>query len=362
MRESPGSYRRTLLTKLYLSAGRDYAGTMLNPFLRMRGYLETLLPLETPRRKVVQILSVILVVEGLSVVMLFSYAALWIGLASLIFGAVLLSLLRSNIIEKVEKSESPGIRLIHYFVRLVGGEYVVMVIGAIVVTAVVLYNQFISARPDLGDIDTISIMFGVVLMLYPLFCERFRVEMGFAVIFIGTVVILLVLPQALQSLTDESGSSAAGDWYVHYMLAAPFAGILDLLGIPTESVGNLVTIEFRDGSINTLQISAYCAGLYSFSIFLSAFIAFVLVFERLEKRVLMVALLLGLAAAYLGNLFRMVVIGVVGYFEGMDALHWTHENVGWAIFLGWSAGFWYLILQYSEKDAKHESGGLDGAK
>jgi hypothetical protein len=68
------------------------------------------------------------------------------------------------------------------------------------------------------------------------------------------------------------------------MLAAPFAGILDLIGVPASASGNLVTIVFQDGSSHPLSISAYCAGLYSFSIVLSAFFAFVLVFEKLPKR------------------------------------------------------------------------------
>jgi exosortase/archaeosortase family protein len=60
-------------------------------------------------------------------------------------------------------------------------------------------------------------------------------------------------------------------------------------------------------------------------------------------------LVLGLIAAYLGNLFRMVVIGVVGYFNGIDALLWAHKNVGWIIFLSWSAVFWYLVMRYANR-------------
>ena len=323
---------------------------MLNPFLLMRDYLERLLPPGTSRRKAVQILSIVLVVEGLSVVMLFSYAALWIGLVSLVIGIFLLTLLRSTHEEVRETPEPPGLRLIDYLVKLIGGEYVVMITGVIVVTAVLLYNQVASARSELGDIDTISIMFGLVLMLHPLFYDRFKIEMGFAIIFVATVVILLVLPQALQSLSNGS-SSAAGGWYVHYMLAAPFAGILDTMGIPTSSIGNLVTIQFQDGSIHTLSISAYCAGLYSFSIFLAAFFAFVLVFESLQKKTSMLVLTLGLLAAYLGNILRMVVIGIVGYYRGMEDMLWVHENVGWMIFLGWSAAFWWIILSRVSTEA-----------
>ena len=82
----------------------------------------------------------------------------------------------------------------------------------------------------------------MILVLYPVFHKRYFEELSFAAIFTGTLVVFVVLPQILQSYSITSGTSAVGDWYVHYMLAAPFAVILDLLGIETTSIGNLVTI------------------------------------------------------------------------------------------------------------------------
>jgi archaeosortase C (PEF-CTERM variant) len=134
------------------------------------------------------------------------------------------------------------------------------------------------------------------------------------------------------------------------MLAAPFAGILNLLGIHASSSGSMVIIYAHDGMNQlSLSISAYCAGLYSFSIFLAAFFSFVLVFERLRTKTLAFVLGLGLLVAFLGNLFRMVIIGIVGYYRGLEALLWAHENVGWIIFLSWSAVFWYLLLGYTSR-------------
>jgi exosortase/archaeosortase family protein len=177
------------------------------------------------------------------------------------------------------------------------------------------------------------------------------VETAFSLLFIGLVVILLVVPQAVTSIHEDTGSSV-GNWYVHYMLAAPFAGILNLLGIDASSSSNSVALQFHDGTTQVLGISAYCAGLYSFSIFLAAFASFVLVFERLSAKILSIVLALGLLIAYLGNLFRMVVIGIVGYYNGLDALLWTHRNVGWMIFLGWSAVFWYLVIGFADRQAR----------
>ena len=322
---------------------------MAFPPLQFRYWLNRNLPPGTPGRKVVEIISIILLVEGMSVLLLFSYVGLHIGLVSTVAGALLLLLLRENGEIALSESETPGVKLVDSVFRLVGGEYPMMFLGAAVVGAVLVYNWLSSPSPDIGDSDRLSILLGMTVMLYPLSRNRYRVEASFAIIFIGGVVALLVVPRVLASLSGTEGSSEVGDWYVHYMLAAPFAWILDSVGIPASSLGSLVTIQFQDGSIHTLGISAYCAGLYSFSIFLSAFVAFVLVFEKFPARIMGAVLAAGLLVAYMGNLLRMVIIGVVGYYEGIEALHWTHENAGWVIFLAWSALFWWLILGYSSK-------------
>ena len=251
---------------------------------------------------------------------------------------------RSDIDGQVKGGESPGLRLISIFETSVGGAYGMATIGAVLMALIILYNMFVSDRPSYGDVDVICMMFGGLLIAYPLASEQWRVEAAFALIFLGFVVLLLAVPQVLMSVGGGGETSSVGNWYVHYMLAAPFAAILDLVGIPSSATGNLVTLQFQDGSIHTLTISAYCAGLYSFSIFLSAFVSYALVLERLRNRVLAVVLGLGIIVAYLGNLLRMVVVGVVGYYRGIEALHWAHENAGWVIFITWSALFWWLIL------------------
>jgi len=314
-------------------------------------------PEDSPKRKLLQIVGIILVFEGLSVLILFSYVGLLVGFLSIVVGIVLMVLLRSRVeLAKVPEAEStPGLRLLDFFIRLLGEDYVVVALGSLLVALVLLYNRYISSRPELGDFDTLSIMFGGMLIVYPFLVRKFKIEAGFSLLFLGLVVVFLVLPQAVSAISPSKSTSTVGNWYVHYMLAAPFAGVLDLIGIPASSSGNYVTIQFHDGAVQTLGISAYCAGMYSFSIFLAAFFAFVLVFERLPNRILVIVLALGLLVAYLGNLFRMVIIGIVGYYRGIDALLWAHEHVGWIVFLSWSVVFWYLLLGYISKQGKIET-------
>lgn len=318
-------------------------------------------PAGSTRNKLLTLLSIILVFEGLSVILLFSYDAVSIGVFSVALGLLLLLLLTEALgagkgvsisarlrSRPKDETPTPGIRLMDTIVKWVGGGYPLMALGGGLIAFVVIFNLRLSANPDLGDLDTLSIMLGGMLIMYPWIERRFKVEAVFALLFLGLVVVFLVIPQFVVSLSARASSSLGGA-YVHYMLAAPFAGILDVIGIPASSQGNIVSITFHDGTTQSLTISAYCAGMYSFSIFVSAFISFVLVFERLPGKIMAVVLGVGLLAAYLGNLFRMVIIGIVGYYRGMEALRWSHENVGWIIFLAWSTVFWYLVMRYADR-------------
>lgn len=326
---------------------------MANVWSRLVESFDRAFPLETPRRKLLQILAIVLLFEGMSVIVLFSKAGLVAGVVSLILGALLIALAYKPKPQGepgvfVPKLDPPGMRLVDAVLKRIGNDYVIMFAGAAIVSLVIVWNRLFSARSELGDLDTLAIMFGAMLLIFPIIVEKYKVEAVFSLMFLGLVVLFLVVPQVFMSLNSGAGSSI-GNWYVEYMLAAPFAGILDLIGIPSTYSGNMVTIQFQDGTVQSLGISAYCAGLYSFSIFLAAFCSFVLVFERLKTKMLVIVLALGLAIAFLGNLFRMVVIGIVGYYRGLDALLWAHENAGWIIFLSWSAVFWYLLLGYISK-------------
>jgi len=316
-------------------------------------------PEGTALRKIILVLSIILTFEGISVLLLFSYDAAIVGVLSIAIGFFLLALAYPEAEREVsgervtqaaidDRALPIGLRLLERIVDGIGGGYVLMFLGALVIIFVLLFNTLYSARSNLGDLDTLTIMFGGMMIVYPLIAGRFRVEAAFSLVFLGIVEAFLVIPQAAMSI-HSGAATTAGNWYVHYMLAAPFAGILDLVGIHASSSANSVTMILQDGSPLTLGISAYCAGLYSFSIFVSAFMTFVLVLERMRAKYMTLILGLGLLVAYIGNLFRMVVIGLVGYYNGLDALLWAHRNVGWMIFLAWSSVFWYLILGYAAR-------------
>ena len=302
-------------------------------------------------------LALIFVLEGVATIFLSSYFGVAWGILSIVVGGLILFLLPPTISagemkgESVDVARMPetfGIRIVNWAMKEIGNDYLIMGIGAAIIILDVVFNAFVSERSGYGDLDTLSIMFGGAFLLYPLVVDRFRVEITFVLLFLASVMIILVIPQSVTALSGGSGS-AASSWYVHYMLATPMAGGLNLLGVDASASQEYVTMTFRDGRDYSVGISTACAGLYSFSIFVSAFFAYSLVFERFQTRLMVLVLGIGLLAAYLGNVLRMIIIGLVGVYYGMDSLRWAHKNVGWIIFLSWSILFWYIVMRYAEK-------------
>lgn len=313
-------------------------------------------PEGSSKRKLIQIIGIVVFFQGVSIAFLSSHFGPALGVLSMALGILILTLFPPKLklerraeTHKVDEEQGAtyGIRIIETVLRKIGGAYATIALGAAIIVGVVLYNLYLSSRPDIGDMDMLSIMLGGLLIVYPEASKRFKVEICFALMFIALVVVILVIPQAVLSFGD--GDSAIGNWYVYYMLAAPFAGALNLMGIEASAHAEVVTITFNDGTIQMLGISTGCAGLYSFSIFVSAFASFVLVFERLPVKTTALVLGIGLLVAYLGNLFRMIMIGVIGYYRGIEALLWAHDNIGWMIFLGWSSVFWYALIRFADR-------------
>ena len=104
----------------------------------------------------------------------------------------------------------------------------------------------------------------------------------------------------------------------------------------------------------TVVITTACSGIYSFGIFASAFVAFVLTeFQRPARRVWLL-LGLGLVTAYVANVLRMVIIVLVGYYTDttetdLQNMLIAHSYAGWLIFLGWIGVFWGILFKFLPK-------------
>ena len=140
------------------------------------------------------------------------------------------------------------------------------------------------------------------------------------------------------------------------LLVRPLEKLLSILGYNVWS--NETRLFFEDlnsGTVNSVIVAVECSGIYSMLIFICAFISYILITHNLFDRSVLLLLFLGIQMAYFANIFRMVVIVIVGHYFGVDALKWVHLNGGWLIFLTWIFIFWYILDKLLPQNIKNKT-------
>ena len=239
--------------------------------------------------------------------------------------------------------------------------YTIPIIGAIVVDAVIIYNILINKSINLRGFDAITITFGISLILYNYIPKQFQFARDFFVFFLGLLFFILIFPPIFYNLLFGEGGDA---FITKTLLGDPVSGILNLGGIEsyckiinTSTRSETATVFFtlsQTGEEASVGIAEACSGIYTLSIFLSAFITFVLLeYKRFDRKV---ALLIGIGifTTYIANLLRMTIIILVGHYydtdpNGLPNLAWTHINAGWIIFMAWIIPFWWLMYRFLMK-------------
>ncbi len=253
----------------------------------------------------------------------------------------LLTRIMNNIVKKSEKF-SP---------------YTLPIIGAVIIDAVIVYNILVSKNIDLKGWDMITIMFGAFLIAYNYIPENYSFARDFFVFFLGLLFLILVFPPIFYELFLGSGGSAQ---VTKILLADPVSWLLNLGGIDSYTVianegsGDVAYVYFpllANDQMAGVGITEACSGVYTASIFLAAFITFVLIeYKRFDIKVGII-IGLGILTTYFANILRMIIIVLVGYYYDTDPnnlvnLSWAHINAGWLIFMAWIIPFWWLMYRF----------------
>ena len=235
--------------------------------------------------------------------------------------------------------------------------YMLPIIGAVVVDAVIIYNILINKSIDLKGFDTITILFGISLISYNYIPDQYTFARDFFVFFLGLLFFILVFPPIFYEQIIGSGGNAT---ITKIFLGDPVVGLLKLGGIESScsivdtGSGQVATLFFplaQTGKEASVGIAEACSGIYTASIFLSAFITFVLVeYKRFNLKVGLI-IGLGIITTYLANILRMTIIVLIGYYFDTDPtslsnLSWAHVNAGWLIFMAWIIPFWFLMYRF----------------
>jgi exosortase/archaeosortase family protein len=234
--------------------------------------------------------------------------------------------------------------------------YTLPIIGAVIIDAVIIYNILINRSIDLAGFDAITIAFGISLIIYNYIPTSFGYARDFLVFFLGLVFFILVFPPIFYDLIFGSGGNAI---VTKIFLADPLTGLLNAVGIESSSeiIDGTAYVFFplaQTDETAQVGIAEGCSGIYTVSIFLSAFITFVLLeYKKFDRKVGLI-IVLGIFTSYIANILRMFIIILVSHYYDNDPgnlvnLSWMHVNAGWMIFLAWIIPFWWLMYRYLMK-------------
>lgn len=337
------------------------------------------------------LIGLILLLAGLDLTITLSYLSKWVGVLLILLGlAILVTIVKRKPEEALEKpgkvEEEPKgkkniatsfINLLTFRGRV---KWLFPIIGAGLVILVFVFNLYFYGTLKLGVNDTITILLGIMLILYNSLPEKLKTERDFVLLFLIFLFLVLVVPITLYSIRYGEIEENSNSPFIYWLLARPTSDLLGLIGIPSSAhsistpgqvingvtIGNTgVYLVYKnlgtslEGTYSSVGIGISCTGLYSVSIFIAGFIAFIFIeYQRFDVKVVSL-LTLGIFTCWFANILRMTIIVVVGSYHGVEALKWTHANLGIFIFMVWIAMFWgamfkVLSANHDEEEAKGE--------
>lgn len=310
------------------------------------------------------LLEAIIILTGVNLVIL-PQKVVWleyVGVVLFLSGIALLVLtFMPDEASRKTREKSLAITIVDFFSVRLKLRPIFPVVGIALIAIDLAYNLLLFESLSFGIHDTVLLLFAVALTVFNYIPEEYERENNFFLLFSGTLVLILVVPLLLIRLFQgdfEGGVNA----YSAVLLAPEASAILNVLGVGTtvriDAVTGMPLLVFPSGDY--VGIATSCSGIYSFSIFASAFTAFILTeFGKVNWRVGGL-LVLGFVTSYVANLLRIVIVVLVGVYapgdDPMQALLQAHSNAGWMIFVLWITLFWLIMYKVLMKEKPAEPG------
>jgi exosortase/archaeosortase family protein len=129
--------------------------------------------------------------------------------------------------------------------------------------------------------------------------------------------------------------------FVRTALLAPVGALLTLFGWHPTTTGQTITYLTPRGPFS-LEIGAACSGVQAMALF-TGVLALFMWSERPGARRFALWSAIGIAGVYVANLLRIVMLFLVGYQWGSEAVIRAHAQAGWIFFVGWALLFALLV-------------------
>ena len=203
-----------------------------------------------------------------------------------------------------------------------------------------------------GTLDRLIVLQALSWILYNYINTQYLKEKDFIFLFLNSLSIFFIFPALIVYLVDGNQDPYLWTNFINILLAEPLGKLLNLLGFVVIVEND--TISYQDtvsGKTTMVWVSKGCSGINSVIIFLSAYISYLISSNRLKYHMVFLVVF-GILISYVANLIRMTMIIIIGHYYGVEALVWTHENIGWVIFTIWMLIFWKLSSYFEEEISK----------
>lgn len=234
--------------------------------------------------------------------------------------------------------------------RSVAKARVVLALGIMAAGGVLLYNLVLRSSFVLPEVAILA--YGLALIVASRHLERpvARTDVGTLTAYSFPLVLAPLSLYAINAATTTGVGATPLAFYIRHGLVTPMAAALGVSGIDVGMMGDTLRLATPRGAL-FLTVGVVCAGLYAAAIFLGVFALFAWQQETKGWR-LAAYLALGLVGLHVANVIRLVLLALVGYRWGGDALQSFHRHAGWVLFLLWTLAFWWLVLRRFEGPAR----------
>ena len=288
----------------------------------------------------------VITIQALALILLPNKKSEITGYLIFLVGMVLLVLLMKSVLTYNVKEND---NILNY---LIGKDFfnqsLFVIIGLLIIFTDIILD-FFSQNEQYGAADNLLILSGLSWIFYYNLSGISAFMRNYIFIFLNLCPLLLFFPILIIyvfSSNDIYDSSTEWDTFlISHLLAVPLSKIINILGIYSFSDGVYVSFELSTGILGKVHIAQACTGYYSSIIFITSLITYFVVEKKNWDKLSSLLLGAGIMSVYLSNLLRMTLVVLAGHYYGMEALYWTHLNVGWIIFMFFILIFWSIIFK-----------------
>ncbi|MFC2015002.1 archaeosortase/exosortase family protein [Chloroflexota bacterium] len=200
-----------------------------------------------------------------------------------------------------------------------------------IIAGVVLIGLALIAIAVLIPVSRNYLVFKVLLASLALFGIFFFRAIKIPVVLFTIYGFVITFPLLIQRFAEYAYSQTA---------LIPMMGIMNLLGYQIQTQGRVLSFTSISGETVSAAITTACAGPATMAVFIALFVLMMMDRPLPGKKAAWL-FIIGVAGTWIQSIIRLVLLMVMGYYWGNDAL-WTAHY--WTIYMLFP--LWYLIYVY----------------